>query len=287
MPSPSRIPLFVTADDFAMDPGIDSGILEGIAAGGITGVAIWVAAAPYRFSAEQRHLLSQVDVGLHWGAFPIDADINRPGEWPRLRSLFRPSTAEVTAARQAWDRAADSLTGLGLRPTFINGHQHVHLFPGWVVPFTRWAEGRGMRVMRRPLEIGLSPWEYFRKRPAMAVLTVLGWYASRRGRRFSGTWVPAICRWGQEFAWETALAELPRATATEIVLHPGRPTPEFLRITRMPGDHNGQLAQLLRPYLPRLLADTPFVLARFSGAKTISSRRSGGSEASQGEYGKQ
>lgn len=270
----SPIPLFVTADDFAMDPGIDAGILEGIAAGGITNVSIWVDSAPYAFTAEQRHLLARTGVGLHWGAFPLEVDINRPADWHWIRHLLAPTASEVTAAEHAWDRAAKSLAEQGLPPTFINGHQHVHLFPGWVTPISRWAARRGMRVMRRPLEVGLPLSGLAKRRPAMAVLSSLGWFASRRGRRFPGRWVPAVCRWGHDFVWEEALSELggfagtaspiERQCGVEVVLHPGRPTVEYRKRTGIPGDHEGQLAQLVRPDLKDLLSESPFALARFS-----------------------
>ncbi|MFZ2957514.1 MAG: ChbG/HpnK family deacetylase [Candidatus Ozemobacteraceae bacterium] len=277
---PYSSPFCITADDFGMDPGLDEGILEGIAAGGIGNVSIWTHTPNLTDLPERTlDLLSRVCIGLHWNLFPLTMDINRPGEAiEAIRSAF-PDTKSLEKARLVWNFAFEALERQGLHPAFINGHQHVHLFPGWVKPVCQWAVSNGMRCMRRPRELGTGGFIAKMRRPALLVLEILGTLSARIGRRFPLTWIPALCRWGRAFTFDEVLADFegqPGSTtgnAIELMTHPGRPTSAYLCETRSPSDHLGQLAQVCRSDLHDLLARHGFASARLDGNPLVHYRK--------------
>ncbi|MBF0499650.1 MAG: ChbG/HpnK family deacetylase [Candidatus Riflebacteria bacterium] len=265
---PQRL-LFITADDFGMDPGIDDGILEGIQAGGIGNVSIWTAYPHLNAIPEAiRSVLTRACTGIHWSLFPPEIDINRPLDWASALSLAFPDRRRMDAERTTWDAAFDALDRQGVRPAFINGHQHVHLFPGWVKAVCSWAVMRGITVMRRPVEVGSGGFFAKVRRPALMVLESLGSLAVRLARRFPLIWVPTLCRWGRSFTFEAVfdgLSETSPDIKIELMTHPGRPSDRYLRETRSPSDHLGQLTQVCRHDLPAIIARHGFRLARLDG----------------------
>ncbi|MCZ8270198.1 MAG: ChbG/HpnK family deacetylase [Beijerinckiaceae bacterium] len=137
---PNATHFVLTADDFALTPGVSAGILELLeegrikAAGAMTNRPHWRSgAAPFgQFSGA-------ADLGLHFN-LTCGAPLTRmkrlapAGELPKLPALLRGGvagllpSAEIAAELEAQIDAFEQ--AMGRPPDFIDGHQHVHALPG-------------------------------------------------------------------------------------------------------------------------------------------------------------
>lgn len=136
-------PIAVCADDYAQNPAINTGILELLDLGRLSAVSCFSTAPSWHASAAPalRERLTAsgaahptADLGLHFNlteGFGAAAMASLKGLI--LRSLageLRRKTVRV-AITTALQRQLDAFEqGLGRRPDFIDGHQHVHQFRG-------------------------------------------------------------------------------------------------------------------------------------------------------------
>jgi predicted glycoside hydrolase/deacetylase ChbG (UPF0249 family) len=136
--TPGRI--VVCADDYGAEPETSAVIRDLIGRGRINAATCLVEAAAW---AEEGQALSAlaaampgVQVGLHMNLterFPasVDPGLIAPIAVHLARALLPTSKAHeqriAAAFRALWDRF---LEGFGRPPDFIDGHEHIHLFPG-------------------------------------------------------------------------------------------------------------------------------------------------------------
>ncbi|MGL5447907.1 MAG: ChbG/HpnK family deacetylase [Rhabdaerophilum sp.] len=130
----------LTADDYAMTPGVTRGILALLEAGRISATGAmtnrphWKIAAP-----DLRSFTGRADLGLHFnltcGApLTVMPRFAPSGELPKLPvvlrggALSRLPRLEIAAELEAQLSAFEERTGR--MPDFIDGHQHVHAMPG-------------------------------------------------------------------------------------------------------------------------------------------------------------
>jgi len=129
-----------SADDFAIDEGAVDAILELIERGRITatsalvGSPSWPAAAQRlqaqlaRMQADQT--LRRADVGLHLNLTQSFAASNR-AVWPLPELIARCAVRALPRGllEVAIERQLDTFeNGIGRRPDYVDGHQHVHQF---------------------------------------------------------------------------------------------------------------------------------------------------------------
>ena len=138
--------LAITADDFGLDPAVNRGIVDLARQGALSSVSLMlhrdasleglselvatgVALGAHLVFVEERPLVSADDLnGL------LNSDGRLPSNWKELLTglLFRPRWAAALGAEAA--AQLDRFHDLGLSLSFINSHQHVHLFPPlWLV----------------------------------------------------------------------------------------------------------------------------------------------------------
>lgn len=130
----------LTADDYAMTPGVTRGILACLEAGRISATGAMTNRPHWQGDARLlRTFAGRADLGLHFnltcgepltamprfapgGALPKLPDVLKAAS---LRRLPRDEVAaELDAQLQAFEDA------MGRMPDFIDGHQHVHALPG-------------------------------------------------------------------------------------------------------------------------------------------------------------
>jgi predicted glycoside hydrolase/deacetylase ChbG (UPF0249 family) len=136
--------IWLCADDYGISPSVNAGIRELIAAGRLNATSAMVA-APYLGAGEVASLErlnageKRAALGLHMtltGPFkPLTAEFAplRDGAFLPLPDMLRASVArrlkpalleaEIAAQLKAFMQA------FGRAPDFVDGHQHVHLFP--------------------------------------------------------------------------------------------------------------------------------------------------------------
>jgi len=132
--------IVLCADDFGLSAAIDAGILDLIDAGRLTATGCMVAGDSFeRDAAALRSVANRVDVGLHLTLTELPplaavASIDPTGRAASLgRVLGRSLAGRLAYAEIAAEigRQVDRFRAvLGREPDFVDGHQHVHLFPG-------------------------------------------------------------------------------------------------------------------------------------------------------------
>jgi hypothetical protein len=130
----------LTADDYALTPGVTRGILALIEAGTLSATGAMTNRPHWREAARAlAGLRGQADVGLH-----LNLTCGSPltpmrrlcpgGEFPKLPRLLTLGPAgllplgEIAEEFRAQIQAFEDATGMA--PDFIDGHQHVHALPG-------------------------------------------------------------------------------------------------------------------------------------------------------------
>jgi hypothetical protein len=137
-------PIWLCADDYGIAPGVNTAIRDLVTRGHLNATSAMVA-APALTPGEARALdalnerTPQAAIGLHLvltAPFKPLSEGFRPlrdGAFPSLAALMAAAflrRLDAAALRREIDRQLDAFGELfGRMPDFIDGHQHVHLFP--------------------------------------------------------------------------------------------------------------------------------------------------------------
>ena len=136
--------IWLCADDYGLSPAVNAGIRELIGRGRLNATSVMVA-APHLGEAEAAALKelnaaqTRVAIGLHvtlTAPFPpMSAGFAplRDGAFPPLADMLRGSVARRFNRARLADEIATQMHAFvatfGRLPDFVDGHQHVHLFP--------------------------------------------------------------------------------------------------------------------------------------------------------------
>ena len=140
----TRRRIWLCADDYGISPGVNAAIRELILRGRINATSVMVA-APH-FNRDEVAALDTLNsgekraaIGLHvtlTAPFkPISADFTplRDGQFLPLNDMLRtavsPPPATGTTEIEIATQLQAFLDAFGRPPDFLDGHQHVHLFP--------------------------------------------------------------------------------------------------------------------------------------------------------------
>ncbi len=153
--------LIVSADDFGLTPGVCRGILRAHADGLVTSTsALTVAPAFHSHAAALRD--AGIDVGVHLAivgedppllsAREVPSLVDRTGRFPLTwrRALARLAAGRVDPAdvEREFSAQVEAVTSAGLRPSHVDAHQHLHLWPAIGHVALRVAARAGVRAMR-------------------------------------------------------------------------------------------------------------------------------------------
>jgi predicted glycoside hydrolase/deacetylase ChbG (UPF0249 family) len=132
-------PLVLCADDYALSPGVSRGILELAERGRVSATSAMTNMPAWpRLAPDLRPLAERIGIGLHvnfttgssLGPLPSLAPA---GSFPMLTDLLQRAFAGRLAAaevRAEIERQLDAFEqALGAAPSFVDGHQHVHVLP--------------------------------------------------------------------------------------------------------------------------------------------------------------
>ncbi|SFK12935.1 ChbG/HpnK family deacetylase [Methylocapsa palsarum] len=128
------------ADDFALSRGVSQGILEALDAGRLSATSVMTTRPSWRDDAARlRAFRGRADIGLHLnltlgaplGVMPRFAP---SGRLPEIRQLLQAAGANAlpeAEIRREIERQFDAFVdAFGAPPDFVDGHQHVQVFPG-------------------------------------------------------------------------------------------------------------------------------------------------------------
>jgi len=229
----------ITADDYGLDPAVNLGIEALARAGSVDAVSV-MAHADAELSTLDRLALPGLRLGVHLvlveerplGREPDLGQLLTRGHLPgNYRSLFsalvlRPSLAQALAAEARLQ--IERVLGLGVSVSFVNSHQHVHLFP------PLW---RALRPVFDEFGLDVRAVARFRAGPpkqclvdAASSLSLWRWPLLRCGkiRPIGIELAGRLDRAGAARAVRSAKWALALGERAELVVHPGTETPELL-----------------------------------------------------------
>lgn len=188
--------LIVNADDFGFTRGVNKGILRGHTEGIITAATLMAGGAAFEHAVEIARSTPSLDVGVHLVLWPGGQELpRRLPSFVRRSLVWSPGRVEDEFARQI-----EKVTVVGITPTHLDTHKHVHLLPWVMSAVVRVAKRFGIEWVRRPL---------------------LRRQVTRKGLRtpdhFVGVWMTG--RLNQDNLIETLLDLRPGVT--ELMCHPG------------------------------------------------------------------
>jgi chitin disaccharide deacetylase len=272
------------ADDYGLSHGVSRGILKALDAGRLTAVSALVGGPRWpAMGRELRRRADKADVGLHF-----NLTLGRPlgpmpgfapkGQFPPLATLVRQALRgklPMAEIRAEIDRQLDRFEAvMEQAPDFVDGHQHVHALPGVRDALLEALDARrlaGRAWLRNPADgahrIAL------RRAHARKALTVRGLTAGlRRAAKRHGYAVNdgfagfSDFHPGKDYAksFESYLRAPGRRHL--VMCHPGHVDDELKSLDPVTITREQELAFLLSPQLPELLARRGFRLARLSEA---------------------
>ena len=142
--SSSRRRIWLCADDYGAAPGVNAAIRELISRGRINATSVMVAAPHFnneeastlaRLASSEKRAALGLHVTLTAPLRPLTANFTplRQGRFPPLNSMLRQATARRLQPEPLVNEIAAQLKkftdAFGRPPDFLDGHQHVHLFP--------------------------------------------------------------------------------------------------------------------------------------------------------------
>lgn len=173
------------ADDFGISEGASRGIVDCHLAGAVTS-ATWMANMPASaFAADLARANPRLGVGLHFNltsGAPLSEESKRSGLVgvdgqfvSRKKLACRLMTGRVGTSELASELAAQlaEMKRLGLRPTHIDSHQHVHAFPPVFDVVSREAASLGLPVRLPVRWPGRRSRRSLKRRLSEAVLDIL------------------------------------------------------------------------------------------------------------------
>lgn len=155
--------LVINADDLGFAPGVNRGIFEAHAAGTVSSASLIATAPAFGEAAERvQRDATRLGVGLHLNLVSGAPLANVPslidpatGRFHAFDVLVRRALAgQVDAAevRRECEAQLAALVAVGITPTHIDSHRHVHAMPGILPAVAAAAHGSQIPVVRRPLD---------------------------------------------------------------------------------------------------------------------------------------
>jgi predicted glycoside hydrolase/deacetylase ChbG (UPF0249 family) len=248
------LPVIINADDFGLTDGVCAGIVRAIEVGGVTSTTamVCVPGASERLKRWAPGIAGQIGAHLQLtSGTPILSPERVPslvwqdGRFPtRRKEIQSPRCEEI---HDEWRAQIESLLRLGVEPTHLDSHHHVHGLPAVFPVFCDLAKEYSLSA--RSLDADMT-----RKLRAAGVscidMTLTGWY----GGELSVKSLVGIVQEG--------LREYPSAGNFEVMCHPGFSDHSLPLLSRYVSEREMELAVLCEAKLQGELALAGFSLSR-------------------------
>jgi predicted glycoside hydrolase/deacetylase ChbG (UPF0249 family) len=273
--------LIVNADDLGLHEDIDRGIEAAHREGIVTSASFAAVGASFDHAVELCRRCPDLDVGVHLtlvGERPLTdpaglgALVTKDGRFvdahPALVARAVTAQLDRRAVHRELEAQIEKVEAAGIRPSHLDGHQHVHLLPCiWsvVVALAREHAIRWVRVPSfRPLATAGSGPVQVGLRFGLNVLRSMR--RTELGELRSADVTPALGESGHLSPGriERALRSVPPGSVAELVVHPGRTTPALTERYDWGYDWSGETAALTDVALRRSIAAAGFELRRFA-----------------------
>jgi predicted glycoside hydrolase/deacetylase ChbG (UPF0249 family) len=260
--------LIVNADDFGLTHSINEGIVHAHRYGIVTAAGLMPTARAFEHAVELARECPELDVGVH---LTLDEErallsqrtiTNGDGRFLRRGRLIARLVArrvDLDEVEREWEAQVQRVLDSGLRPSFVNGHGHIHAFPALLPIAVRVAARHGIRAVRRPID-----WPGLGDGPSdVARATLVSASARRAFKRLGGRIGTADRFSGLAESGElspdavAALCRTLRPGLTELMAHPGYADEETRRdYGYWKYDWEGELRALTDGSLPQVLLTT-------------------------------
>jgi predicted glycoside hydrolase/deacetylase ChbG (UPF0249 family) len=229
--SPRR--LIINADDYGLSRGVTTGIIEAAETGVLTSASMIVNLPAFNDAAARARSRPSFSLGLHFNLTtgkPLTAapslTLRQTGLFYSLPQLIaRASLGRVDAAEVTRECAAqlDRMAEVGIAPTHLDSHRHVHAHPALWPAVLEAASSRGIsnvRVPTEPLRANLSDWKATVKKTGILVASRMS--RGRETHNVAQHFFGLSLHGGRAFAARlfALIPKLPEGT-TELVTHPG------------------------------------------------------------------
>jgi predicted glycoside hydrolase/deacetylase ChbG (UPF0249 family) len=211
-----------TADDWGMSPEINQGILELARLGIIRRVSMMAYTRYLSEGLAELMKIPALELGLH---FDLTFGKARPRDiffshctWnqKRRRQLEKEIVQELSAQLLILEK-------IGVGPTYLDGHHHIHLAPGIIDALAQPLQDAGIRIVRLPYDASL--WV-----TRLAVLNILSLLAKSRLKKYRfeslACFYPRAAHFSDLGRFRRDLA---RNHGAEVIVHPARST-DFLQL---------------------------------------------------------
>lgn len=153
--------LIVNADDFGWTEGVNRGIAEAHRHGIVTSTSLLANGPAFREAVEMAKSLPNLGVGVHLNlsnGVPLAARgkvrslVNGSGEFEggpeSLLLKIATRGLALTEVELEWDAQIHRIRDVGISPTHVDGHKHVHMLPGLFEIALRLAKRHGISAIR-------------------------------------------------------------------------------------------------------------------------------------------
>jgi predicted glycoside hydrolase/deacetylase ChbG (UPF0249 family) len=229
--SPRR--LIVNADDYGLSRGVTTGIIEAAETGVVTSASMMVNLPGFNDAAARAGSRPSLSLGLHLNLTTGKPLTSAPSLTQRNTGKFyslpvliaRASLGRIDSSEVTLECAAqlDRMAEVGIAPTHLDSHRHVHAHPALWPAVIEAASSRGVsnvRVPTEPLWVNARDWKSTLKKTGLLMCsrTLRGRSEHSVADHFFGLSLQG----GRAFAARlfALIPKLPEGT-TELMTHPG------------------------------------------------------------------
>ncbi len=264
------IRLIVNADDYGYFPEVSRGIREAAQFGTVTATGVLVNGASFEADVNVLSEVPELEVGVHLNLThgrPLTEAMRRrvggifPDKW-RLFVGLGAGALPLDLVQAEWDAQIRRCLALGLRPAFLNSHEHVHMWPALRRLAMALGVDHGIRHIRHVVpDREPSEWRATPRHLLLGAMARIG-PAPRAGTpRFLG--LGASGRISLDYL-ERAFRTLHPGETYELMCHPGHTPPDADSRLRAYHDWEGEWRTLLNPAFRALCARHDITLVRYA-----------------------
>ncbi|HYM62051.1 MAG TPA: ChbG/HpnK family deacetylase [Thermoanaerobaculia bacterium] len=184
--------LIVTADDVGLHPGMTAGAIRAHRDGIVTACSIVANGAAFDDAVERLRAEPHLEVGVHLALVeerPVASDVpsliaedgRMTKKWTRLLPRYALGLVRIGDVERELRAQIERVLNAGIRPSHLNGHQHLHLLPRVFDVVLRLAREYGIgyvRTVSEPATLARGPF----RAASIAALSRLGRAARKRAR---------------------------------------------------------------------------------------------------------
>ena len=273
------IKLIVNADDYGYYPCVSRGILQAAAVGSVTATGILANGPQLQEQLAWLSNYEKLDLGIHLNLTsrqPLTANMQDKlmpwqGQFPSVFTMTRAVLSgqiSVKDVREEWQTQIETVLGFGIKPQFLNSHEHIHMLPplfnlakalakDYQIPHLRLTRAEWMPPYSSLLRTGLL--QIMESVDALRVNVVTPYFIglSRSGKLD----LDYLSR---------RFARLKPGKTYELMCHPGYFDPTEITDSRLLAYHSweAELATLTSPAFQQLCAESSIRLVNYREQET-------------------